>query len=134
MAKDTATAPDAAVRLLRLAGLGALTVGALAFVAIVGGLAFDAPVPPPLHHANLAVALLQLGLGAGVASRKRAPWAFLIACTAVITLINILGLPELLRAKDAAALVLAGLCSVEFVLLLLGASAVRVGESETAEA
>lgn len=132
MAKE-APAADGAVKLLRNAGVGGLVIGAITLITIVGGIAFDAPVPPPLHHANLAMALLQLGLGAGVAARKRAPWAFLVSTTAVISLVNLLGLPELLRAKDAVAIAIAALCSVELVLLLLGTSAVKSGDAEAAQ-
>lgn len=115
---------DSEVRLAGIAGYAMLVLGAVSAVGTLLGFAFDAPIPAPLHHANLAVALLELSLGYGVVRRMRGPWSFAIAAEGVITLVNVLGIPEYLRAKDWVSLGLAGGRGILLVLLVLCAGAI----------
>jgi hypothetical protein len=83
----------------RLAGTIMTAAGGACLAAAALGYAFvGAHIPPVMMYVNLGAAALDLGLGIGVMKRKRGAWAFAISVFAVLSLVNLLGLPHLTRA------------------------------------
>ena len=97
-----------------LAGGACLAAAAL-------GYAFVGPgIPPVMMYSNLAAAALDVGLGVGVMKRQRGAWAFAISVFSVLTLVDLLGLPHLLRAGTV------GIVSIVFAAVRVGVGVLLV--------
>jgi hypothetical protein len=87
-----------AAGLARLAGNLMIAVGALGIVLTLEHKAFVAPLPPVVIYANVTACALEAMLGVGVIQRKRAAWSFGMAIWGTFIVINLLSLPQMIRA------------------------------------
>jgi hypothetical protein len=87
-----------AAGLARVAGNLMIAVGALGIVLTLVHKAFVAPLPPVVIYANVTACVLEAMLGLGVIQRKRPAWSFGIAIWGTFIVINLLSLPQMVRA------------------------------------
>jgi hypothetical protein len=93
-----ATSTTPAPALARIAGNMMIAVGALGVVLTIVHKAFVAPIPPVVIYANVTACVLEAMLGIGVTQRKRAAWSFGIAIWGTFLVVNLLALPQMVRA------------------------------------
>jgi hypothetical protein len=96
--KATKDASTDATNLSRIAGNMMIAVGALGVVLTLVHKAFVAPLPPVVIYANVTACVLEAMLGLGVIQRRRAAWSFGVAIWGTFLVINLLGLPQMIRA------------------------------------
>ncbi len=82
----------------RIAGNMMIVVGALGVVLTLLSKAFVAPMPPVVIYANVTACVLEALLGIGVIQHKRPAWSFGVAIWGVFIVINLLALPQMIRA------------------------------------
>jgi hypothetical protein len=89
-------------------GVVVIAVGAISLIAGLAGHGFAAPgVPTVITYSNIAVAALELALGAGVMRGRAGAWAFAVSVAFTMLIIDLLGTPQLLRAGASGQLGLA---------------------------
>ncbi len=85
--------------LLPTAGLALVILGALGVVSAVLGFAFaPGKIPAVVRYANIAAAVVEIGVGLGVRRSLRAAWAFAVSLEGTLTLINLIALPQIAHA------------------------------------
>lgn len=102
----------------QLAAALSFLVGATCLVSISLGWAFPSSVPTVLRYLNQAGAIIEIIVAIGLLRRQRAAWAFALSLEGTLTLVNLLGLPYLLKAGLAGQLSV-GLVVARLLLLIM---------------
>lgn len=76
-------------------GLGMVAITTLAFV--MSKVGFTGKIPDVIVYANVAAAVVELGLVLGLMKGHRAPWAFGLSLEGTVTLMNLFALPQMAR-------------------------------------
>jgi membrane protein YdbS with pleckstrin-like domain len=98
MTAKTSTETTDGTSLSRIAGNMMIAVGALGVVLTLVHKAFVAPLPPVVIYANVTACVLEALLGVGVIQRRRAAWSFGVAIWGTFLVVNLLSLPQMIRA------------------------------------
>ena len=96
--KETKAAATATTNLHRIAGNLMIAVGALGVVLTLLHKAFVPPIPPVVIYANVSACVIEAMLGVGVTQKKRAAWSFGVAIWGTFLVVNLLALPQMIRA------------------------------------
>ncbi len=117
------TPPAKTTGIARIAGSMMIVVGVVGVIGAVTGFAFAHPkIAPVALYANFAASVLDIGLGIGVLRHNRAAWAFAVSMFGTMLCVNLLALPQFLRADSVgtASTLLAAMRVVWGVMLIHG--------------